>query len=266
MTQEFDIAAGTYDADFTLSHTGKLQRDMVWKHLDQRLTAKKHMHILELNCGTGEDAVHLAQKGHVVTATDISQEMLAQAKTKIETKGLNCKVQLKQADIKAIEAWDENEKFDLIFSNFGGFNCVEAKDLEVFKSKISKHLTDKGAVILVVMPEYCLWESLYFLMKLRFTQVFRRKKPYAMADVSGVKVKTWYYSPKKLKQLFKPEFKSVKLKPIGFFAPPSYLETMMQRNLWLFKLMSFLEKQLTGFAWQGPFSDHYYIELEGVNR
>ena len=142
MTQEFDIAAGTYDADFTLSHTGKLQRDMVWKHLDQRLRAKKHMHILELNCGTGEAAVHLAQKGHVVTATDISQEMLAQAKTKIETKGLNCKVQLKQADIKAIEQWDENEKFDLIFSNFGGFNCVEAKDLEVFKSKISKHLSE----------------------------------------------------------------------------------------------------------------------------
>ena len=265
MTQDFDIAAGTYDTDFTLSHTGRLQRDMVWKHLDQRLNSKKHMHILELNCGTGEDAAYLAQKGHVVTATDISKEMLQQAKTKIETKGLNCKVHLKQADIKAIEAWDEQEKFDLVFSNFGGFNCVEAKDLQVFKSKISKHLNNNGAVVLVVMPEYCLWESLYFLLKLRFNEVFRRKKPCAMADVSGVKVKTWYYSPKKLRQLFGPEFKSVKLKPIGFFAPPSYLETLMQRNPWLFKLMSFMERQLSGFAWQGALSDHYYIELEGAH-
>ena len=266
MTQEFDIAAGTYDTDFSLSHTGKLQREMVWKHLDQRLLSQKHMHILELNCGTGEDAIHLAQKGHVVTATDISKEMLAHARTKIETKGLTCKIHLKQADIKEIDQWNQTDKFDLVFSNFGGFNCINAEDLKYFKSKVSGLLKNHGAVILVVMPEFCLWESLYFLLKLRFNQAFRRKKPYAIANVSGVKVKTWYYSPKRLKGLFEPEFKSVKLKPIGFFGPPSYLESLMKRNLRFFKILSFFERQVTDYAWQGALSDHYYIELEGAKR
>jgi len=266
MTQEFDIAADSYDSDFTHSHTGKLQRELVWKYLDQRLAAEKKLHVLELNCGTGEDALHLAKSGHVVTATDISNEMLVQAKNKIQAQGLSYKVHLKQANINAMENWNDSEKYDLVFSNFGGFNCITAEELRSFKAKISNYLKPNGCIILVVMPELCLWESFYFLLKLRFNQVFRRKKPYAMADVKGVKVKTWYYSPKKLRKLFAPEFRSVKVKPIGFFGPPSYLESLMKRNFWLFRTLSFLEKQLGGFAWQGPLSDHYYIELEGVSK
>ena len=115
MTQEFDIAAVSYDNDFTQSHTGRLQREQVWKYLDQRLKTKKNLHILELNCGTGEDALHLAQSGHVVTATDISDEMLAQAKNKISEHGLACKVCLKRADIKALDPSEHLEKYDLIF-------------------------------------------------------------------------------------------------------------------------------------------------------
>lgn len=266
MTQEFDIAAGSYDGDFTHSHTGMLQRELVWKYLDQRLTSDKKLHVLELNCGTGEDALHLAQSGHVVTATDISTEMLAQAKSKIQKQGLSCKVHLKQADINTLEDWNDSEKYDLVFSNFGGLNCITAEELLSFKTKISNYLRPNGSIILVLMSELCLWESFYFILKFRFDQVFRRKKPYVMADVKGVKVKTWYYSPKKLRRLFAPEFRSVKLKPIGFFGPPSYLEPLMKRNFWFFKTLCFLERQLGRFAWQGPLADHYYIELEGVGK
>ena len=43
--------------------------------------------VLELNCGTGEDAVHLARRGVRVLATDNSPRMLAAARSKIARAG-----------------------------------------------------------------------------------------------------------------------------------------------------------------------------------
>ncbi len=36
----------------------------------------KGLDILELNCGTGEDAVLFSEKGFNIVATDVSEEML----------------------------------------------------------------------------------------------------------------------------------------------------------------------------------------------
>src|ERR1700733_2992661 len=43
--------------------------------------------ILELNAGTGEDAIFFAGEGHTVHATDISAGMLDKLKEKVSTKG-----------------------------------------------------------------------------------------------------------------------------------------------------------------------------------
>lgn len=262
MTELFDIASKTYDQDFTETQTGRLQRDLVWKYLDQRTSQGGPLHILELNCGTGEDAVHMAGSGHVITATDISPEMLVSAREKISSKGLGHKVHLDRVDIKELDSTPSNHQFDLVFSNFGGVNCIGQHDLEKFKIDIGKLLKPNGTLIMVIMPDFCIWESLYFLAKLSFDQVFRRKKPSVMADVSGVKVETWYYSPKKLSKVFMPEFSQVRIKPIGFFSPPSYLETFVKRHPTLLRLISFMEQHFSRFSWQSMMADHYYIELQ----
>lgn len=262
MNEFFDIASKTYDQDFTNSSIGRLQRNLVWKYLDQRVQSEKPLDILELNCGTGEDALHLAQMGHNVTATDISGEMLTIARKKITSAGLKQRVHLEQLDLKEIHHFDKGTKFDLIFSNFGGLNCIAQPDLNNFKSEIRKMMKPNGALIMVIMPELCVWESLYFMLKLKTHEVFRRKKPSVLANVSGIKVETWYYSPKTIRNSFSPEFSISKVKPIGLFAPPSYMEPFMQRNRGLFGLLSFLERNLSRFSWQGSMSDHYYIELE----
>lgn len=262
MSEHFDIASKTYDQDFTDTQIGRLQRNMVWKYLDQRIKRSKPLHILELNCGTGEDAVHLAKLGHAVTATDISEEMLARTKAKAAEQGFCHKVHLDKVDIKNIDTTPWLHQFDLVFSNFGGLNCIGQQDLAKFKTDISKLLKPDGTLILVIMPELCVWESFYFLAKLRFTEVFRRKKPSVIADVSGVKVETWYYSPKKLSRVFTPEFSKVKVRPIGFFAPPSYMETFIRKTPAFFRFISFMEQRFARFSWQSRMADHYYIELQ----
>ena len=64
-------------ADNTIIH---YKRERVRAQLSEYLTTKNSF-ILELNSGTGEDAIWLAQQGHRVHATDISagmQEILQQ--------------------------------------------------------------------------------------------------------------------------------------------------------------------------------------------
>jgi ubiquinone/menaquinone biosynthesis C-methylase UbiE len=262
MNALFDTASHSYDTDFTDTLTGRLQRNRVWKYLDQQMTIKKPLQILELNCGTGEDAIHFARSGHVVVATDISEEMLSRANEKVKEKEVSHKVHLEKVDLKNLGVLSSQAPFDLIFSNFGGLNCLAEAEITDFKINIRKLLKPKGKLVLVIMPDFCLWESLYFLSKLKMKEVFRRKKASVMADVSGVKVETWYYSPGKLSRLLRPEFSTIRAKPVGFFAPPSYLDTFMKRHPSFFRFLSFLENRFSRFSWQSAMADHYYLELQ----
>ena len=57
------------------------QRDAVWKILTNTFNANDN--ILELNCGTGEDAIFLAGRGVSVFACDASQQMIARAEQRL---------------------------------------------------------------------------------------------------------------------------------------------------------------------------------------
>ena len=73
----FDRIAEDYDQRFTDTLIGRAQRDAVWRVLAQ--TWKKDDRVLELNCGTGEDAIFLAGNGISVLACDASRQMIAKA-------------------------------------------------------------------------------------------------------------------------------------------------------------------------------------------
>jgi len=65
--------------------------------------------VLEIGCGTGKNTEWLIQKAEAITAVDLSKEMLAKAKEKIQSQN----VEFIQADINS--EWNFTEKtFDLI--------------------------------------------------------------------------------------------------------------------------------------------------------
>ena len=63
----FDDTAGDYDTTCSRSLLGTLMRRAVWRRLDACFSDGQR--VLEVGCGTGEDAVHLAQSGISVLAT-----------------------------------------------------------------------------------------------------------------------------------------------------------------------------------------------------
>ncbi|GEP49653.1 hypothetical protein FNO01nite_03250 [Flavobacterium noncentrifugens] len=258
MANSFDSAAAVYDETFTHSVIGKLQRGIVQRHFQKILDIQKPKTILEINCGTGEDAIWLAKQNFKVTATDLSEKMIAVAKTKENQH----KIIFKKADINELPTDFTDEKFDLIFSNFGGLNCLSEIRLELFFKNAAELLSENGHLILVIMPKNTLWEQFYFLAKANFKSAFRRKKHPAIANINGEKVLTYYYNPMKVKNLADGFFKLIKLHPVGFFVPPSYLEPFFRNKHRLISALSQLENGIQNRKSLSRFSDHYFIALQ----
>ncbi len=255
MKASFDNAAKNYDETFSHTEIGKLQRNLVYHHLE-KLLSNKQQNILEINCGTGEDAIWLAQKNHSIIATDISNEMIAVAKTKSNIENIVFKV----LDINKLNK--ETENFDIIFSNFGGLNCLTSLELIQFFKSSSTILSKKGKLILVIMPKNTLWEKIYFILKGKFKTSFRRTKKVAIANVDNASIPTYYYNPKDIVNLTNVNFDCLDVKPIGFFIPPSYLEPFFKNKKRLLQFLNTLETKIKNWSFLSKYADHYLIVLQ----
>ncbi len=258
----FNNVAEIYDETFTNTEIGKLQRKAVWDYIDKILPENKKLNILELNCGTGEDAIYIAQKGHEITATDISEEMIKITKQKVDKSGFKNRVKVLQCDMRELENCNFSEKYDFVFSNFGGLNCLNHAELQKLSDNLKNLLVLNGRLIAVIMPKFCLMESLYFLTKFDFKKVFRRNTNSSIpVNVGDNLVETFYYSPKNMIDVFQNNFKKVAIKPIGISVPPSYLEPLFLKRKKLLNVLGNFENHINEVPGLSYASDHYLIDL-----
>lgn len=257
---EFDATAQGYDAEFTHTQTGKYQRFQVWKQLRGLVLAKRK--VIEMNCGTGEDALFFANEKAMVTATDISQEMLNVAKEKAEKIGSQ-EISFVKWDLSQDFPLSLNEKFDIAFSNFGGWNCLSTGEIEKLGKNLHEILGENGQLFVVIMPSFCVWESIYFLLKGDIKKAFRRRNRLGVSARlnDNQYVTTFYFSPRTIKKLLSPYFLVEKIRPIGFFLPPSYLDNAFKKMPFVLSFLFFAEKCVSFMPFFAYFSDHYVMVL-----
>jgi SAM-dependent methyltransferase len=229
--------------------------------------------VLELACGTGEDAVHLGRHGVRVLATDASPGMVAAAKRKVEAAGLLDLVEVRQLALEelprlggqgpaplAIEPpapLAGGPPFDGAFSSFGGFNCIAdprgpARDLAAL-------LRPGARVLLCVMGPLVPWEWGWFLLRGRPGKALRRLRP-GGAAWRGMVIR--YPSIGTMRRAFAPEFQARRTAAIGVLLPPSYAEPWAARHPRLLARLDRWERRwetLPPLPW---LADHYLLELE----
>ncbi|MCL4807158.1 MAG: methyltransferase domain-containing protein, partial [Thermoanaerobaculia bacterium] len=205
----FDALAATYDEDFSRTDLGRRLRAAVWRHLDEAFGPG--VRVLELGCGTGEDALHLASRGVEVVATDASEAMVAETRRKAGGAGLDALVTARRLSFEGLpDAAPALGPFGGAVSDFGALNCAE--DLSRLAETLGGLLTPGAPLLLGVMGRCVPWEWAWYLRRGDPSRAFRRL---ARGGVAWRGLTVRYPSPGRLLSVFSPWFRRRKLVALG---------------------------------------------------
>jgi len=234
------------------------KRTRVRIHVEKFL--KPNSHILELNAGTGEDAIYFAGKGHTIHATDISDAMLHKLADKVRSKDLSESVTHEICSYTKLGNLSQKGPYDHIFSNFAGLNCTNQLD-KVLQS-LSPLVKKDGVVTLVILPTFCLWEFL-LIGKGKFKTAFRRfaGKKGARSHIEGEYFTCWYYNPSYVIRNMKNMYEVLSVEGLCTLVPPFYLENFPTKRPSLFNWLKGKEnKWKSKWPWKS-IGDYYIISL-----
>jgi ubiquinone/menaquinone biosynthesis C-methylase UbiE len=256
----FEVVAATYDEVFSDTFIGRAQRKLVWREIDRLFQPGQR--ILEINCGTGVDALHLAGRGVRVVACDAALGMLAAARTRCEQSDARTQVEFRLLKTEAIGQLEGDAPFDGALSNFAGLNCVE--DLSAVAGQLARLLKPDAKLALCVFGRYCLWEILWYLAHGKPHKALRRfQAGGTVATLAGrTTVRVQYPSVRTLQHTFAPHFFLTGWKGVGIVIPPSYLEFLGLRYPRAFLVAAELEPQLSSVPVVRNLADHVVLTFE----
>jgi len=251
----FTKQASIFDALYSGDTMIQYKRERVRQHLQQFISPNSN--VLELNSGTGEDAIWMAQQGHHVHATDIAEGMQQQMIQKIKTFNLQEHISHELISFTQLDNLREQKQYDHIFSNFAGLNCTG--ELDKVLSSFSTLLKPGGKITLVILPKFCLWEFL-LLFKGKFKTAFRRlfSKNGVKAHVEGTYFHCWYYNPSFVIKQLQDEYSLLAVEGLCTLVPPSYMEGFAEKHPGLYDLLKKKEDKWKG-KWPWKFIGDYYI-------
>lgn len=253
----FDAIAEVYDSLFTASLIGRSQRSAVWRKAVRVFRSGDR--VLELNCGTGEDALFLARHGVIVCAFDASGEMVAQARARQAVEAPSAAVEFNVLCTESLENLS-GECFDGIFSNFSGLNCVE--DLSR-TARVLATLAHSGSQLLICLStRFCLWEMLHYFCRGEIRKCLRRLGGVAQSSVGGCLVTVYYPTLGSVRKSLRPAFRLRSVTGIGVAVPPSYLEAWAQRNEGMFHVCELADRVLRHLPGVRVLGDHMLLHLE----
>jgi ubiquinone/menaquinone biosynthesis C-methylase UbiE len=240
-----------YNADPVIQYKRQRVREHILKY------AKPGGRMLELNCGTGEDALFFAERGFSVHATDISSGMLEAFERKAGSSPHKDRISMEQCSFTRLELLKAQQPLDYIYSNFGGLNCTG--DLEKVLTSLDALATPGAVVTLVVISKFCLWETL-LLFKGKFKTAFRRffAQKGRTAHVEGNFFKCWYYTPSFVERSVRAKFELLALEGLCTIVPPSYMEQFPHRHPGMFRWLQRMEERWKG-RWPWNRIGDYFI-------
>lgn len=241
----FSRKATVYDA-FGENHPNlDRMRQRVYDHISSVQQAGAHL--LELNAGTGTDALALIKRGFRIHATDLAPGMLAEIKSKIETHHLQDGLSAQACSFTELDKVTAGP-FDGVISNFGGLNCID--ELRLVTRHLPTLLKPGGVVTWVIMPPICPWELAVFWKDWQVAT--RRLRPGGVsAHVEGVHFKTDYFSAAQTIESFGSRFDLLRLEGLSIVTPPADNVSFAVKRPTLYKNLVRLESAI---AQRWPFN------------
>ncbi|MEW6364839.1 MAG: methyltransferase domain-containing protein [Acidobacteriota bacterium] len=254
----FDRLAARYDAEAADAPINRWLRGRVWNWLERLYPPGAR--VLDIGCGTGEDAVWLAKRGVLITAADSSAEMLAQAQRKAELAEVADRIAFVQLDLAHADQWNLPAKaLDGAYSNFGALNCVGSWR-EVGKA-LEGSIRSGGRIGVAVMGPICPWEVLWHTAHGDLRTATRRWRGQSIAEIEGVSFPVYYPTPRRLARELGFSFHVERVCGLGVFLPPSDVQPVVARRRTLLAALEHLERWAAELPLFNRLGDHYWMEL-----
>lgn len=256
IAEAFSRTAEKYDA-FAVDHPNQTRmRNKVYAHIQRFVPAGSR--ILELNCGTGTDAVALAQRGYKVHATDIAPGMLERLQSKVIQNNLGNQISYQQCSFTELDQV-QGAPFDAVFSNLGGLNCIS--DLSPVITQLPIVLRPNGLITWVLMPPVCLWEMAEIFRghpRLAFRRFTRNG---TRAHLEGLYFTVYYFTPKRVLKRFGDEYDCLAIEGLSVLTPTAESKSFAKRFRRLYRTLSWLDDRLAPRPpWHG-WGDFFIITL-----
>jgi len=253
--EPFDAIAPIYDRLFTDSAIGRAQREQVMVEVNRRFKAGDA--VLELNCGTGEDALALAGRGVAVRAYDASGAMIEVANQKLRASQFRENVRfgvLRNEDMDQIDG-----RFDGALSNFAGMNCCS--DWAGIAEQLARLVRPGGHLLLCIMGRACAWEIIWFLMRGQWRRAFRRASGRQAARIGSGSVDVYYSSVGEARRAFSAGFTLSGWRGIGVLVPPSYCEAAMKNRQNLLRHLGSIDSGIGHIPGIRCLGDHVLLDF-----
>jgi ubiquinone/menaquinone biosynthesis C-methylase UbiE len=256
IAEAFSRTAKKYDA-FANDHPNQTRmRNKVYLHVQRYIPIGSS--ILELNAGTGTDAIELAKLGYTVHATDIASGMLERLQEKVQRLDLSKQITFQQCSFTELDKIN-SAPFDAIFSDLGGLNCIP--DLSLVITQLPKVLRPEGLITWVLMPPVCIWEMAEIFRvhpRLAFRRFARAGTP---AHLEGLYFTVYYFTPEKVLRWFGEEYMCLSIEGLSVLTPTAESKNFAKRYPRLYRTLSWLDDRLaTRRPWRG-WGDFFIITL-----
>jgi ubiquinone/menaquinone biosynthesis C-methylase UbiE len=204
--------------------------------------------VLELNAGTGTDAVSLASRGYRVHATDVAPGMLERVMPKAERLGLADRVSVQRVSYLELDRVDGGP-YDAVLSDLGGLNCTD--DLGAVARGVDGVLAPGGIAVLVVMPPICLWE-LGLVLTGQFRLALRRlRRGGTRAHLEGREFTVHYYTPRQVHDAFGAGYELVAVEGLSVVTPTAESQGLATRHPRTYRALAWVDDAVSPHA---PFS------------
>jgi ubiquinone/menaquinone biosynthesis C-methylase UbiE len=260
VAEAFDGISERFDHDLENDITRRI-RERIYENIESLVEPGSS--ILDINCGTGIDAINLDRRGFRVTGIDLSPKMIKQAHGKV--------VRDERLDVRFLTgSFDRVSEivegpFDLALSNFGGLNCSD--QLSDVAKELSRVILPSGFFVGIVMPRFSLWESISYAMRGEWNESLRRSRKETQA--TGFRGKTFlvhYHAPSSFMRAFEPWFVMKRLVGISVFSPTPQSTSFVRAHPHLAHRLDKVDKLLGGFPVIRSIGDHYMIVLQRKPR
>ncbi len=253
----FDSVAAEYDGPRGNNALIQRMRGEMWRTVTNIFPSGSSL--LDLGCGTGLDAVHLAGLGYEVLATDWAPRMVERTRVRAQEAGLGHRVTVAALGIQELERLG-GEQFDGIYSDLGPLNCVS--DLDKVARDCASLLRPGGRIVASVIGRICPWEYAYYTLRRNPARAgLRFARGSVPVNLNRHTLWAAYYGPREFYRAFARQFRLTGYRGLCLFLPPPYLIDYWERWPRLGKVLGWLDDRLGALPLLRDAGDHFLMVL-----